>query len=198
VAETVGGVDGPVLTVSARCVSCPLTGRRPGRAGRGPGSIFRRGWGAITTRITYHYHFGTEHITVLKGTLYFRDRREGGPQQGQGVRSGEFHRESVGAKHSNGSRAMKLPGPYALTLLRSTFFADREVERSLEHRDVLGAKVIVIGDPGGIAPHPRRNMEPGAASSVQDAGRSAGTRRIWPTPLGLTIHSANPFGHTWG
>jgi quercetin dioxygenase-like cupin family protein len=23
-----------------------------------------------TSRITYHYHFGTEHITVLKGTLY--------------------------------------------------------------------------------------------------------------------------------
>ena len=25
---------------------------------------------ADSTRITYHYHFGTEHITVLHGTLY--------------------------------------------------------------------------------------------------------------------------------
>jgi hypothetical protein len=54
---------------------------------------------ADTTRVTYHYHFGTEHITILKGTLYFAIGERVDRSQAKAYGPGSFIENPSGAKH---------------------------------------------------------------------------------------------------
>jgi quercetin dioxygenase-like cupin family protein len=52
-----------------------------------------------STRITYHYHFGTEHITVLKGILYFAIGDKVDRSKVKAYGPGSFIENPSGAKH---------------------------------------------------------------------------------------------------
>jgi quercetin dioxygenase-like cupin family protein len=52
-----------------------------------------------TTRIIYHYHFGTEHITVLKGTMYFGIGEKADRSKAKAYGAGSFIENPSGAKH---------------------------------------------------------------------------------------------------
>ncbi len=52
-----------------------------------------------STRITYHYHFGTEHITVLKGILYFAIGEKVDRSKAKAYGPGSFIENPSGAKH---------------------------------------------------------------------------------------------------
>ena len=55
--------------------------------------------GGDTTRITYHYHFGTEHITILKGTLYFAIGDKVDKSKAKAYGPGSFIENGSGSKH---------------------------------------------------------------------------------------------------
>ena len=52
-----------------------------------------------TTRIIYHYHFGTEHITILKGTLWFAIGERVDRSKAKAYGPGSFIENPAGAKH---------------------------------------------------------------------------------------------------
>jgi quercetin dioxygenase-like cupin family protein len=52
-----------------------------------------------TTRIIYHYHFGTEHITVIKGVMYFGIGEKADRSKARAYGPGSFIENPSGAKH---------------------------------------------------------------------------------------------------
>jgi len=54
---------------------------------------------ADTTRIIYHYHFGTEHITILKGILYFATGDHVDRSKAKAYGPGSFIENPAGTKH---------------------------------------------------------------------------------------------------
>ena len=52
-----------------------------------------------TTRIICHYHFGTEHITILKGTLWFAIGEKVDRSKAKAYGPGSFIENPAGAKH---------------------------------------------------------------------------------------------------
>jgi len=52
-----------------------------------------------TTRITYHYHFGTEHIRILKGTIWFGTGDKLDKSKAKAYGPGSFIENPAGTKH---------------------------------------------------------------------------------------------------
>ena len=52
-----------------------------------------------TIRVIYHYHFGTEHITILKGTFYFGIGDKVDRSQARAYGPGSFIENPSGTKH---------------------------------------------------------------------------------------------------
>ena len=50
-------------------------------------------------RMIYHYHFGTEHITVLRGTVYFAIGDKAERSKAKAYGPGSFFENPAGAKH---------------------------------------------------------------------------------------------------
>jgi quercetin dioxygenase-like cupin family protein len=50
-------------------------------------------------RMIYHYHFGTEHITVIKGTIYFAIGEKADRSKAKAYGPGSFIENPAGAKH---------------------------------------------------------------------------------------------------
>jgi hypothetical protein len=55
--------------------------------------------GGDTTRITYHYHFGSEHITILKGKMYFAIGERLDKSKAKLYGPGSFIENPAGSKH---------------------------------------------------------------------------------------------------
>jgi quercetin dioxygenase-like cupin family protein len=52
-----------------------------------------------SVRMIYHYHFGTEHITVIRGTTYFAIGEKADRNKAQAYGPGSFIENPSGAKH---------------------------------------------------------------------------------------------------
>jgi quercetin dioxygenase-like cupin family protein len=52
-----------------------------------------------SVRMIYHYHFGTEHITVIKGTVYFAIGEKADRYKAKAYGPGSFIENPSGAKH---------------------------------------------------------------------------------------------------
>jgi hypothetical protein len=50
-------------------------------------------------RMIYHYHFGTEHITVIRGTVYFAIGEKADKSKAKAYGPGSFIENPSGAKH---------------------------------------------------------------------------------------------------